>query len=305
MAYSDYVFDPTGESPDNLVSGELHTVDLSGDVSVFTEHGPFFGDSIVVEGRKNSGAWSTLIPESQYGFSPLFLNASARTTRQRVFSYIVLNQDAIDVDEIRLTYQALGGYEDSGLLIQVATSTFDRSNMWEWAAFHGNAIDFSPQVRDQALVGVSPLDIIQRQLTKITEAIVDPYSGGVSQAVEISRLALKVENAVLKTELEERLAEVEFNQAVSAGVPITVYTTKAGKTSHRGAYVFRSNAGDLDAGNVATAVGTGAGAIGTDGVITSNGSKVAVSHTQNGTLINVIFTPNTSGVLKYKVLADF
>jgi len=305
MAYTDYTFDPTGESPANLISAELHTVDMSIDVSVFTEHGPFFGDSIVVEGRKNAGVWFPLIPESHFGFSPLFLNASARTTRQRIFSYIVLNQDAIDVDEVRITYQALGGYEDSALLVQVATAVFDRSNMWEWAAFHGNAIDFSPRVREQALVGVSALEILQRQLEKITQAIVDPYSGGKNHGVEISRLALKIENAVLKTDLEAKLTEVVYSQAVTAGAPVTVYTTAAGKTSHRGAYVFRATTGELDGGNVTTVVGTGQSAINVDNVAQSAGPQVAVSHTQTGTTVNVVFTPSVSGVLKYKVLADF
>lgn len=221
MPAIDYAYDPTGELAANYIDNEVHVVDVSTDRSVFPHHAPFYDESynLVVNGRKSGSAWVELMPNVDFQFSPMFIEASAKTGK-RVFSYIVL---VTEWDEIKLEYRAVGTYTDSELIAQVQASSIDRSLIYEWSKIYGDAVSYHPRVRDPDVIDKDPYEIINIGLQRILEALENPNSSTVVTTADITNMEQKIANAATKDDVnnnykEHTQAPVTTGQDVTANV---------------------------------------------------------------------------------------
>ena len=128
MPASDYTYDPTGLASANRIENEVHSII---DRGIVLNHGPYFKNELMVEGFDGSN-WVPFTAQEHFTYSPMFTRASAATGKE-VFSYIVLLIKLSDYQQVRVTYQALGQYEDTGILALVTTlSAQDRTRLSKW-----------------------------------------------------------------------------------------------------------------------------------------------------------------------------
>lgn len=189
MPAIDYFYNPKGDDPANKIVEELHPVDTAVSRMVYSLEGPFFSTSILVEGKEGGNAWETLQPNRDFMFSPLFTSASAAVAIE-IFSYIVMI--ATKYDQVRLTYQALGRYEDTKLLGEIMSVNPDRSSLDELAALRGSTTNWSDIVRDVNVQDNSMLEILVDQLAALRAAIANPYTSTDNRNFVITQLEIKM-----------------------------------------------------------------------------------------------------------------
>lgn len=225
MPAIDYAYDPTAALADNLITNEVHTVDTAVDRSVFPHHGPFYGDmfNFVVEGRQAGQAWVELMTNIDFQFSPIFIEAAAKTGKQ-VHSYIIL---ITAHDEVRIQYRAIGQYTDAELLAQIQATTFDRSKVYEWSKIYGDAVSYHPRVRDPDVIDKDPYEIINIGLQRILEAIESPNSSTVITAADITQMQTQISNSVSREELDNAFTDHSETPApAGADVPTEVISVE-------------------------------------------------------------------------------
>lgn len=199
MAYKDYNYDRYANNPDNLIQDEVHLVDVSVDRSVFLEHGAFYDDQngLVVEGRQGTGAWEELSPEVNFQYSPLFLQAAAKTGKQ-VFSYLIIIND---YSEVRVRYQALGAFEDTALLSSVATAEIDRSKIHAWDTIWAPSEYYNPRLRDVNLHDKTSIEVFNEAIQRLIISVSNPLSSSVVTTADITKLQTQIGTAVTEDRL--------------------------------------------------------------------------------------------------------
>lgn len=163
MSVFDYTYDPEGVNPDNLIVEEVHST--AAGVGILPVHGPFFYDSLEVEGLVN-GQWKPLIKRLDYRPGLSFTTASLNTGKT-VVSYFVLQRKYTNV---RIRYQTLGQYQDTGTLNLLASLNFDRSDPVAWLsvveAAQNDVSDMETQWK-----GLGEAEAVNQGLVRIKEAI--------------------------------------------------------------------------------------------------------------------------------------
>lgn len=199
MAYTDYDYDRYANNPANFIENEIHVVNVDVDRSIFLEHGAFYDDQngLVLEGRQGAGAWELLNPEVDYQYSPLFLQAAAKTGKQ-VFSYLILIKS---YDSVRVTYRALGKFEDTILLANVATSSIDRSKIHAWDTIWAPSEYYNPRARDVDLHDKTSLEVFNEAIQRLLISISNPLSSSVLTTADVTKLQQQVGNAVTTDDL--------------------------------------------------------------------------------------------------------
>lgn len=232
MSASDFSYDPTGMSELNLITGELHAVDLTQSCAVFPVNHSFFQDGLVVEsktGIDGAGAdvYEELTEGTDYTFSPMFLNASAQTTGKPVFTYIVLLRN--DITDLRLQYQTLGQYMDEVLLTEIAASTHDRTKPYAWTQLQGSLTNFAVEVREESLKGLSLVEVLYNKVSLIASALSQPKTNKLNLVLDMTRLEeklyKKMDTANFDTVLHTPTAIIPL-QAVSSEILHTVPADK-------------------------------------------------------------------------------
>lgn len=163
MSATDYEYDPTGLSPDNLITGEIHRpINTKG---VIPLEGAFFARSLIVEAGPGNDRWARLEPGIDYTFSPLFTRESGAVNSQ-VASWIVLHEN---YQYVRITYQVLGSRIDDDIFKVLALSTFDRNDTIGWST-----MKYRADVVGNYATGLNQLGQIEamsRGLEKVREAV--------------------------------------------------------------------------------------------------------------------------------------
>lgn len=200
MSYLDYAFDGTASKGENLITNETKLVDLAVTRGVFPEHGAFYSDidGFVLEGRIGTGEWFSLQPEADFQYSPLFLQAAAMTGKQ-VFSYFVIIKNCT---EVRYTYRAMGGHEDTCLMASLAQSNIDRSEIFEWDTIWSPSEAYSPRFRDPTLRDKTTLEVFNDSIEKILVAIANPLSSSVLTTADVTKLQSQLSGLASKEDLE-------------------------------------------------------------------------------------------------------
>ncbi|QAX96159.1 hypothetical protein [Vibrio phage vB_VmeM-Yong XC32] len=305
MAYTDYNFDPTAEAPANLISQEVHALDMATFVGVIPDQGAFFEKGLVVEARASSSdPWVELTPYFDFVFSPPFVDAGARTTRKQVFSYIVLNEDRGVYSDVRLTYQAIGKYRDSEMFTLLNAATFDRSLSAEWVAFSSYIDTMSHVTREETLVGKGTLEVLAAMVDKWTEAIQNPHAQGKNLGQDVARLEQKVAKALTTDAYAELTAQNDFSQAVVSGTAYEVKVTDDEVELHKGMLLIKSSTGDAYSVDV---LGRKAGSTVHSALFSqshNNGVLGTVAVTRSSDAIVIRVTPSVAGTMYYKTVSE-
>ena len=166
MPATDYQYDASGMNPANLIVQEVHPL---ADRGMFTLHGPFFEKGLLVEGF-DGASWTELKPYMDYTYSPVF-SGVASSTGQEVFSYLVYIGDLSTYQSYRLTYQAVGQFEDLLLLGKVTELTQSERSLKEPWLNISNTFTVYPQVRDPILFQGNSLERLNTAFARVSTAI--------------------------------------------------------------------------------------------------------------------------------------
>ncbi|AXH71040.1 hypothetical protein [Vibrio phage BONAISHI] len=218
MPAIDYDYDPKRELAANQITGEVITINKAVDISVFPQHGPFFLDSLTVEGF-DGATWTELNPGTDYLFGPSYMGASA-ATGQEITTFFILTPSS-NPQQVRYSYHVLGKYEDSKLLAEIVESGLDRTKIFEWMRLKGDAVNWGAITRNPALASSSMLEILVDQCTGIKEAIADPYSASINLGPLVSQLEVAVNAIPTLAEFRAMVAEPTY----SIVLPATSITT--------------------------------------------------------------------------------
>ena len=115
--YSNYEFDSTASSPNNLVINEVHALSNATALTIIAENGLFYTNSLIVANTNNPNVpYVAGVDYSFQGFDP-FITAK---TGFECASAISFNNSSIS-GSITMQYQAVGGLEGStsGLVVQL------------------------------------------------------------------------------------------------------------------------------------------------------------------------------------------
>jgi hypothetical protein len=171
-----YPLDLTGAASSNLITGELHTVNVSSQPAFVLNYGPFYTTGLVVT-RMDTGA--VLTPGSigstggQYVATQLFVDMTLRTGLE-ICSVIVITDTTLPNDlELSVTYQVLGGpYSASVDAIQQLIDALNLSDKPVlWADILGKPVLFPPAPHLHDLGDIYGFEYLVAALERITQAI--------------------------------------------------------------------------------------------------------------------------------------
>lgn len=110
MSGASYPFDTTGVSPDNLVTGELHTVTAINAATyriLIPTFAPFYLHNLKLEHVDLTGVARPLVEGVDFYMSLPYM-AATRSTGQYLYGGLALNNDLIE-GTVRVQYQTIGG----------------------------------------------------------------------------------------------------------------------------------------------------------------------------------------------------
>ena len=141
--YSNYEFDRTASSPNNLVVNEVHVISNATALTIVAENGLFYTSTLIVANVSNPNVpYVAGIDYSFQGFDP-FITAD---TGYECASAISFNNTSIS-GSITMQYQAVGGIEgsNSGLVIQLQNAIAAiGSQTHTWAQVQNKPIAYPP-----------------------------------------------------------------------------------------------------------------------------------------------------------------
>jgi hypothetical protein len=254
MAAQDYKYDPSGQSPENTIEGEVHP--LSASVGVFPTAGPFFRHTLSVEGSYDGVRFTPLTARIDYRFSPLFMRPSADLGRE-INSYIVVHGDW---QYVRLSYQALGQYEDVALLTEVARLNFNRRDPRAWTQIRAQGI-IDPSSFNREWKGLGEAEAVSQGFVKIKDAI-ERLKGQGDKATLEQVTALELRQTEVETLVDGSEANVSDLMAEFANLWELYHTLEdyflhggQGNTHYPEGYTYNSD-GALDVHTVVHGLNT-------------------------------------------------
>lgn len=106
MATSRYQLDPTGVNPNNLVVGEIATVNSARNTTIITTAGAYYADSLVI--YDSSNLTMPLVRNTDYVCLELVEDATAKYGKE-IYQIILFYKNPL-ITSININYQAVGGY---------------------------------------------------------------------------------------------------------------------------------------------------------------------------------------------------
>jgi hypothetical protein len=171
-----YPLDLTGQAASNLITGELHTVNVSSQPAFVTNYGPFYTASLVVT-RMDTGA--VLTPATvgstggQYVATQLMIDMTLRTGLE-ICCVIVLTDETLPNNlQVSVQYQVLGGpYSASVDAIQQLIDALNLANQPVlWADILGKPVLFPPAPHLHDLGDIYGFEYLVAALERVTQAI--------------------------------------------------------------------------------------------------------------------------------------
>lgn len=169
-----YPFDPVGNLPSNLITGEQHVLSPANNIQyhfIIPKKGPFYADSLVIT-RTVGGTTTPLVIKTDYLLVYPFIGATRAITKP-VYGGIGFTNTSLS-GVITVKYQTIGGewvLDESAILVIAANSTYN-PRITSWEEVSGTPEVFPPVPHDWNLVDmVGELDILNK-LEEIRQALI-------------------------------------------------------------------------------------------------------------------------------------
>lgn len=160
--------DPTGQSPNNLIQGELHTLSANNVRAISTREGPFVtGPStpLVMDGV------TVLQRGYDYQIVELHQEATLKFNKEIAEVILIINQNVSS--SVSVTYQALGGpYANSSAAIaNLYESVMHDNRPIDWSLVKNKPMDYLPAIHRHLLDDVYGFEPVVDYLERIKSAI--------------------------------------------------------------------------------------------------------------------------------------
>ena len=163
-----YALDLTGESPNNLVEGEVHNLGSGRRRAIATKYGAYFADSLVV---REVASGRVLTRNTHYVGIELHPQA-VYSTGKEVFGAVLIVDPGVS-SPVSINYQALGGfYEDSSqTLVTLLNKTSDTGLELSFYDTTGRPETYNPQPHFHAIGEAVGFEQLVFALDRIRNAI--------------------------------------------------------------------------------------------------------------------------------------
>jgi len=164
-----YPLDPTGENPDNLVSGEVKSLSVAQIRAAAPTYGPFFTESLIVYDHGNNRLLQRGV---DYQCVEMLQEATLRFGKEIAQLVLVLNPNV--TSQIRLTYQTLGGLYQNNTdgLIQMYETVIGDARPVDWTNVLNKPTQYTPTLHRHYLEDVVGFEPVVVALERIRNAIV-------------------------------------------------------------------------------------------------------------------------------------
>jgi hypothetical protein len=162
-----YEEDRTGVSPDNLVSGEIHTLKDRQRRIVVPSYGSFFTESLIIK-DENTGS---ILTKDQYYCSDFIVIAQQLTGKEIAATIIITDKNVSN--KVNLQYQAVGGFFSVNaevLLQQLETLKIDERPII-WDNILGKPESFPPSAHLHSIGDVYGFEYLVYAIDRLTSAI--------------------------------------------------------------------------------------------------------------------------------------
>lgn len=184
-----FEFDPSGQDPNNLVPGEIHTIAANTARIVVPIEGSFYTSSVNVELVSNPGV--PLILGTDYtfeGFDPIITTLTGGNEVAGIISFQVNTGLSGDIS---LTYQAVGGAEGNGnrAAERIATILEDyvqNGVPFEQINLNGNPLPV-PEHTHNIVTDLTELNPINNAVLSIAQSLLNrqPFPGSVQEITDL------------------------------------------------------------------------------------------------------------------------
>lgn len=171
-----YPFDPTGSSPDNLITDELHTLTEINDTTyriLILENSPFYTNNLVV--KYNDGINGDVILQEGIDFVLcLPYLAASRSIGAMVYGGISFNFSAPN-GTLKITYQTIGGewIANPNYVYEILINAAYNPRVTTWDVLTNVQQIFPPVNHDQSLDYVYGYSELLTKLDEIIAAVVN------------------------------------------------------------------------------------------------------------------------------------
>lgn len=164
-----YPLDPTGENPDNLVSGEVKSLSVAQIRAAAPIYGPFFTESLIVY---DHGTNRLLVRGVDYQCVEMLQEATLRFGKEIAQLVLIVNPTV--TNQIRLSYQTLGGLYQNNTdgLIQMYETVMSDARPVDWINVLNKPTQYTPTLHRHLLEDVVGFEPVVVALERIRNAIV-------------------------------------------------------------------------------------------------------------------------------------
>lgn len=164
-----YALDPTGINPDNTVSGELHTLNVSPIRAIAPQYGPYFTESVVIYDAITN---QQLIKNTDFKCVQLLQEATLKFGKEIAEVILIVNPDVNN--QVRIGYQVLGGlYQNTVEGVVTLYEAFLADNRpVDWTNVLNKPFQYPPSLHNHLLKDIYGFEPVIVALERIRNAIV-------------------------------------------------------------------------------------------------------------------------------------
>jgi hypothetical protein len=164
-----YEEDPTGINPDNLVVGEIHTLNNRPIRAVSPIYGPYFTENLQIRDNVTN---RLLVRNEDYKCVELLQEATLRIGKEVAELIIIINPDVNS--DIRLHYQILGGLYQNNTsgIVNMYQNYLNDNRTVNWEDIVNKPIQYPPSLHNHFLNDIYGFEYIVVALERIRNAII-------------------------------------------------------------------------------------------------------------------------------------
>lgn len=202
-----YTLDPTGVSSDNLVVGEIHTLNTARYRALAPTYGAFFTESLVVRDNLNNRVLEKGI---DYQCTELLQEATLLYGKEISMIIIIINENVSS--EVRVNYQVLGGlYQNPAESVKNAYENLNLDSPIDWLNVINKPTEYPPGNHNHLLSEVYGFEALTIQLERIRNAIVLSNQPALEAIVEWVKGYAATSSSVLDAVTAQEISDMAGN----------------------------------------------------------------------------------------------